>query len=91
MQLQVQMDEDLSQGAYANLVMVNHSQTEFVLDYIFVHSQPPKGKVRSRILLHPQTVKRLLLALNNNVKTYEKRFGTIELNPTPGPSSTEVH
>ena len=91
MQLQIQMDDDIAQGVYSNLVMVNHSQTEFVLDYMFVQSQPPKGKVRSRILLHPQTVKRLLLALNNNVRNYEKRFGTIELNPVSKPPASDVH
>lgn len=34
--LEIQMDEEIAQGVYANLAVVNHTDTEFVLDFIYV-------------------------------------------------------
>ena len=82
--IQIQLDDDVAQGAYVNLVMVNHSQTEFTLDFIYVQPQQPKAKVRARIISSPKHTKRLLEALRDNVTKYEKRFGTIEISgPLP--------
>jgi hypothetical protein len=82
--IQIQLDEEIAQGAYVNLAMVNHSETEFTLDFIYVQPQQPKAKVRSRIITSPQHTKRLLEALRDNVAKYEKRFGTIQVSgPLP--------
>ncbi|AKU92294.1 DUF3467 domain-containing protein [Vulgatibacter incomptus] len=77
-QLEIQIDEDTAQGVYANLATVTHNPTEFVLDFIYVQPQQPKAKVRSRVITSPLHLKRLLLALQENVARYEKRFGPIE-------------
>ena len=77
--LEIQIDEETSQGVYANLAMVNHSNAEFVLDFIFVQPQAPKAKVRSRVVTSPVHAKRLLLALQENVQNFEKRFGPIDV------------
>ena len=76
--LQIQLDDDVAQGSYINLVMLNHTETEFVLDFIYVQPQQPKAKVRSRIICSPRHAKQLLGALNENVKNYEDRFGVIK-------------
>jgi hypothetical protein len=82
--IQIQLDEEIAQGAYVNLAMVNHSETEFTLDFIYVQPQQPKAKVRARIISSPKHTKRLLQALQDNVTKYEKRFGTIDVSgPTP--------
>lgn len=73
----IHMPEETARGAYSNMVAINHSQTEFTLDFIFIQSQPPKGTVASRILMHPVQAKRLLMALQHNLGHYEKRFGEI--------------
>ena len=75
--IQIQLDDDVAQGAYVNLAMVNHSETEFTLDFIYVQPQQPKAKVRARIITSPKHTKRLLEALKENVAKYEKRFGPI--------------
>ena len=31
--LQVQIDDDVAQGVYSNLVLLNHTENEFVLDF----------------------------------------------------------
>lgn len=79
--LQIQLDDDVAQGTYSNLVMINHSETEFFLDFIFVPSGSPRAKVRSRMLLNPRQAKRLIGALQENVGKYEQRFGTIPATP----------
>lgn len=86
--LQIQIDEDIAQGAYANMATVTHSPTEFVLDFIYVQPQQPRGKVRSRIITSPQHLKQLLLALQDNVRRYEERFGPIR---PAGGEEPELH
>lgn len=84
--IQIQIDDDVAQGLYTNLAMVNHNETEFTLDFIFVQPQQPRAKVRARIISSPKHTKRLLEALKDNVTKYEKRFGTIDIS---GPSPQE--
>ncbi len=75
--IQIQLDDDVAQGAYVNLVMLNHNETEFVLDFIYVQPQQPKAKVRSRVICTPRHAKQLLHALTENIMLYEQKFGTI--------------
>lgn len=84
-QLQVQLDDDVSQGMYVNMAMVNHNETEFTLDFIYIQPQQPKAKVRSRIITSPKHAKRVLLALQENLSRFEARFGKIDVaGPPPG-------
>lgn len=76
--LEIQLDEDIAQGAYANLAVVNHNEAEFVVDFIFVQPQAPRAKVRSRIVLSPQHAKRFAAALQENIGRYEQKFGEIK-------------
>lgn len=76
--LEIQLDEEIAQGAYVNLAAINHNDTEFVLDFIYVQPQAPRAKVRSRVITSPRHAKRMLLALQENVARYEKSFGPIE-------------
>lgn len=85
MKLEIHIDEETAQGIYANLAVVNHSDSEFALDFIFVQPQMPKGKVRSRIVTSPVHAKRLLAALQDNITNFEKQFGTIEITSPPPP------
>ena len=77
--IQIQLDEAIAQGIYINLALINHTETEFILDFIYVQPQSPQGKVRSRVLTSPIHMKRLLGALSENMKKYEERFGEIKL------------
>ena len=75
--LEIQLDEETAQGVYVNLAAVNHNDTEFIFDFIFVQPQAPRAKVRSRVITSPRHAKRLLLALQENVARYEAAFGPI--------------
>ncbi|HYV47364.1 MAG TPA: DUF3467 domain-containing protein [Myxococcaceae bacterium] len=78
-QLQIQLDEDIALGHYCNMALVNHTETEFTLDFIYVQPQQPKAKVRSRIITNPKHMKRLMLAMQDNLAKFESKFGVIEL------------
>ena len=78
-QLQIQLDDDVANGLYVNMALVNHTETEFTLDFIYVQPQQPKAKVRSRIITNPKHMKRLILAMQDNLAKFEAKFGTVEL------------
>lgn len=82
-QIQIDLDENTAQGAYTNLVLINHSDNEFVFDFAFLQPNTPRARVRARILSSPRHTKRLLRALEVNVRRYEERFGTIEESEDP--------
>lgn len=88
--LQIQLDDDVAQGSYVNLALVNHNETEFTLDFIYVQPQQPKAKVRARIISSPKHTKRLLEALRDNISKYEQRFGVIDTSG-PNPHDELVH
>jgi hypothetical protein len=76
-QIQIDIDDTTAQGAYANLVLINHTDSEFVLDFAFLQPAAPRARVRARILSSPRHTKRLLRALETNLQRYEERFGRI--------------
>ena len=77
--LEIVMDDDTAQGSYVNLAMVNHTVDEFTVDFIYVPPNTPKAKLRARIISSPGHTKRLLMALQENVRRYEERFGVIDV------------
>lgn len=85
MQLQIQIDEDVANGQYVNMALLNHTDAEFTLDFVYVQPQQPKAKVRSRVITSPKHMKRLLLAMQDNIARYEARFGPIVLGEGEGP------
>lgn len=76
-QLQIELKEDVAQGTYANLAVITHSGSEFILDFIRMMPGMPKANVQSRIILVPEHAKRLLRALEDNVRKYERMHGPI--------------
>ncbi len=77
-QINIELDESVAEGTYSNLAIINHSVSEFVVDFISVMPGIPKSKVKSRIILTPQHAKRLLKALGDNVSRFESAHGEIK-------------
>jgi hypothetical protein len=71
-QIQVELTDEVAQGTYANLAIIAHSPSEFILDFIRIVPGTQKAKVKSRIILTPDNAKRLLLALQDNVHRFEE-------------------
>ncbi|MBQ8101051.1 MAG: DUF3467 domain-containing protein [Paludibacteraceae bacterium] len=86
--LQINLSPEVAEGTYANLAIIAHSSSEFVLDFVRTMPGVKQANVKSRIILTPEHAKRLLFALQDNVGKYEQQFGKIELNGRPAPGST---
>ena len=74
--INLELDENLAQGTYSNLALINHSISEFVIDFVNIMPGVPKAKVKSRIILTPQHAKRFSQALNENISRFEKSNGS---------------
>src|SRR5210317_1266515 len=77
-QINIELDEKVAQGTYSNLAIINHSVSEFIVDFINIMPGVPKAKVKSRIILTPQHAKRLTKALADNVRKFEQQHGEIK-------------
>ncbi len=77
-QLNIEISEEISEGAYANLAIITHSHAEFVIDFVNVMPGTPKSKVKSRIILTPFHAKRFMKAMIENVKKFESANGSIQ-------------
>lgn len=77
-QINIELTEEMAEGTYANLAMIAHSSSEFVIDFIRLMPGSPKAKVKSRVVITPEHAKRLLRALEENIQKYEKTFGPVK-------------
>lgn len=77
-QLNIELPADVAEGTYANLAIITHSHSEFVVDFINIMPGVPRAKVKSRIVLTPQHAKRLMNALKDNINKFESNFGVID-------------
>ena len=83
--LNIELGEEVAEGTYSNLAIINHSPSEFIVDFIQMMPGVPKAKVKSRVILTPQHAKRLMKALTDNISKYEDQFGEIsDVDPTQG-------
>lgn len=76
--LNINLNEMVAAGVYCNLALVNHSPSEFVLDFIQLMPGVQQANVRSRVILAPLHAKRVLTALQQNIANYEQQFGEIK-------------
>ena len=77
-QINIELDEKMAEGIYSNLAIINHSTSEFVVDFVSIMPGAPKANVKSRIILTPQHAKRLVKALKDNIARFESNFGEIK-------------
>ncbi|MBC8322281.1 MAG: DUF3467 domain-containing protein [Candidatus Marinimicrobia bacterium] len=83
-QINIELDEKVSSGEYANFVVVTHSPAEFVMDFTRLLPGVPKAKIHSRIIMAPQHAKAYMMALQDNIKKFEDKHGEIK---SPGSES----
>ena len=78
-QINIELNQEVSEGEYANFVVVTHSQAEFIMDFTRILPGVPKAKVHSRVIMAPQHAKAFLGALNENIKKFESKHGEISM------------
>ncbi|MCG9898393.1 MAG: DUF3467 domain-containing protein [Hydrotalea sp.] len=77
-QLNIEINEDIADGAYANLAIITHSNAEFVIDFVNVMPGVPKSRVKSRIIFTPMHAKKFMKALAENIERFEEANGAIQ-------------
>jgi hypothetical protein len=81
--IDIEINDQVAEGTYSNLALINHSPSEFILDFIQMMPGVPKARVKSRVILTPQHAKRLAKAIADNVQRYENQFGEIKDHQPP--------
>ena len=82
-QVQIELNAETADGIYSNLAVINHSPSEFVLDFIQMMPGLPKARVKARVILTPQHAKGLIVALEDNVSRFESAHGKISDTENP--------
>ena len=73
---QIQIKDGIAGGEYANGMQVSHTKEEFLIT--FLNIIPPSGRVSGKIISGPGHIKRMIKALEDNLKKYEEKFGPVE-------------
>ncbi len=77
-EMNLELSEEVAEGIYSNLAIINHSSSEFILDFVKIMPGIPKARVKSRIVLTPQHTKCFLRALQDNISRFENQHGEIK-------------
>lgn len=75
-QINIKATDEKLAGVYSNMMQILHAKEEFVLD--FLNAFPPTGTLNSRVIVSPGHFKRMVRAMEENLKKYEDQFGKIE-------------
>lgn len=76
------VDDEAKKGTYSNVMRVSHSPFEFTFDFGAMPVGPEDAgavTVYNRIIMSPAHAKIMLGALEENIKTFERKFGEIKL------------
>ena len=76
--IEIQLSEKEALGTFCNQVLVTHSGTEFIIDFLALMPGLPKACIVKRIIMTPEHIKQLHRVLENNIKNYEKNYGSIK-------------
>jgi hypothetical protein len=74
-EIKVEFQKDIISGVYANTLAIQHTAEEFILDFLLI--APPSGIATSRVITSPGHMKRIITAMEENLKKYEEKFGKI--------------
>jgi hypothetical protein len=80
-QIQIKFTDEKLKGEYSNVMQILHTKEEFVMDFLNVF--PPTGTLNSRIIVSPGHFKRMVKAMDENLKKYEASFGAITESDAP--------
>lgn len=81
-QIKLEMPADPS-ATYANSVMISHTASEVIFDFIQIMPNDPRARVQRRIVMTPLHAKLLLNALQENVNRYEAKHGEVKIPQKP--------
>ena len=76
-QIRIEINDTVADGIYANLAFVGTNNSEFVLDFARYLPGNTRGKVLSRVVMHPIQAKAFAKSLTDAVEGFERTFGAI--------------
>lgn len=76
---EIKIADNIPGAEYTNLAQINHNKEEFQL--IFANIVPPSGRVVAKVITTPGHFKRIIAAMQDNLKKYEEKFGPVEQAP----------
>lgn len=83
---EIKLADSIPGAEYANFMQVRHVQEEFLLTFGNVAGL--SGRVVGKIITSPGHLKRIVTALQGNIKKYEAQFG--EIKEAEAPSGKEI-
>jgi len=81
-QLRLELPADPS-ATYSNTVMISHTTTEVIFDFIQIMPNDNRARVQKRIIMTPTHAKMFLSALAENINKFEESHGEISIPPRP--------
>lgn len=88
-EFKLEVEKDIAHGRYANIAIIAHTKDEFIMDFALAYpGQAPL--VNNRVITSPSHAKALLRSLEDNIRKYEARFGSIA-EPPSRPSGGKEH
>ncbi len=85
-QIELKIADNIPGAEYANAMQVNHNRDEFQMMFLNILGQ--SGRVSAKIISSPGHYKRMLAAMQDNLKKYEEKFG--EIKEVVGPEEKEI-
>lgn len=85
-ELKLDITPEIARGTYANLAIITHTRDEFILDFALAYPRQAPA-VGARVITSPRHAKALLRSLEDNVRRFEERNGTI---PEPNRDGNEA-
>ena len=74
--VQITAEPDEVKGRYSNMMQIQHTAEEFVLNFFNIFA--PQGALVGRIVISPGHLKRMIKALQENLKKHESAYGDID-------------
>ncbi len=82
--INIELREEEAEGIYANLAIISHSASEFIIDFARLMPGASKARIHARIVMTPQNFKNFQRAVAENIAKFESQFGKIP-QAAPGP------
>lgn len=80
-QIKIKVPDEVLKGVYSNMMQASHTPEEFILD--FMNIVGVTGVLASRVIVSPGHMKRIVGALQENLKKFEEQFGAIKVTDAP--------
>lgn len=83
-QIQIKITDEVMKGIHANAMSVAHTPEEFIIDFMTIIPHQRAGMVSARVITSPGHLKRIIAALEDNLKKYEASHGKVTTADAPG-------